>query len=89
MVDIESADATSAPVISVRFKLASFFVEQRRRTTRAIVGSGQLHVFPGMKESAVSRCGQSVAASADYRSRPEPTCIAPVKTAALTTSGKI
>jgi hypothetical protein len=50
MVDIESADATSAPVISIRFKLASFFVEQRRRTTRAIVGSRRLHVFPDMKK---------------------------------------
>jgi hypothetical protein len=39
MVDIESADATSAPVIRIRFKLASFFVEQKRRTMRAIVGS--------------------------------------------------
>src|SRR3978361_1270279 len=45
MVDIESADATSAPVISIRFKLASFFVEQRRRTTRAIVGSQSIACF--------------------------------------------
>src|ERR1700709_962274 len=51
MVDIESADATSAPVISVRFKLASFFVEQRRRTQRAIVGSRRLHVFPDMERT--------------------------------------
>jgi hypothetical protein len=51
MVDIESADATSAPVTSVRFKLASSFVEQKRRTTRAIIGSRRLHVFPDVKKA--------------------------------------
>jgi hypothetical protein len=54
MVDIASADATSAPVISVRFKLASFFVEQKRRTTRAIIGSRRLHVFPDLKKPAIA-----------------------------------
>src|SRR3978361_1693913 len=51
MVDIESADATSAPVTSVRFKLASFIVEQRRRTTRAIVGSRHCMFFPNRKRT--------------------------------------
>jgi hypothetical protein len=78
MVDIESADATSAPVISVRFKLASFFVEQKRRTARASVGSRRLHVFPDLK---ITRCRLASEVSPhlpNYLDRPEPTRIAPV-----------
>jgi hypothetical protein len=40
----------SAPVINVRFKLASF-LSQRKRTTRTSVGSRRLHVFPDMKRA--------------------------------------
>src|ERR1700754_1778357 len=71
IVDIESADATSAPVISVRFKLASFFVEQRRRTTAPAVGSGRLHVFPDMKNARPAPCKRSMVLP-NYPGRSEP-----------------
>src|SRR5947209_19733136 len=47
-VGIDSADAISAAVISVRFKLASC-VEPERRTGSAVDCSAALHVFPKRK----------------------------------------
>ncbi|MEA2819730.1 MAG: hypothetical protein QOJ86_1734 [Bradyrhizobium sp.] len=49
MVDIESADATSAPVINVRFKLASFLLSKEGERWGQSLVPGRLHVFPDLK----------------------------------------
>jgi hypothetical protein len=67
-------------MISVRFKLASFFVEQRRRTARAIVGSRRLHVFPDMEKGSTSLLANDVSRHLPiYPGLSEPTRIAPVE----------
>jgi hypothetical protein len=80
MVDIESTDATSAPVISVRFKLASFLLSKEAERRGQSLVPDRLQVFPELKRS------RGTALRAKYREhrpnypgRLEPSRIVPVE----------
>jgi hypothetical protein len=83
MVDIESADATSAPVISVRFKLASFLLSKEGERRGQSLVPGLLHVFPDTENLMSPLCKRRSRHVPNYPDRSEPTRIAPVKTASL------
>jgi hypothetical protein len=78
MVEIESADATSAAVISVRFKLASFLLSKKGEHGGQSLVPARLHVFPDLKKTESSPL-QTKRHLPNYPDRPEPTRIAPVE----------